>query len=391
MRVPGRLIKVLVVDDSPLMREIICSILTSDPTISVVGEASDGIQAVAKSSALQPDIITMDIEMPLMNGLEAISRIMAERPVPILVITSLSGVRTAFGAVSRGALDVMQKSDIDSGDALFLINKIKVLSGINVSLHQISMYKNLQSHSSGTSSTNSHFVNSMNTRNNAKIGVVSPKIFRPAGQTVSTSPSSIQGGYKNATVKRSIVAIAASIGGPHAISYILSRLPETFPVPIVIAQHVAAGFTQGMAQWLDAFTPLAVVAAHKGDIVLAGKVYLNPSELSMRITRHGSVCLSDNLPNQLYHPSCDYLLSSVADSFGQKSVGIILSGMGSDGVAGIKAIKSAGGVTIAQDEQSSVIFGMNGLAVQQGNVEHVLPLSMIPDHLLQLTYNGGAA
>ncbi|MBF0303315.1 MAG: chemotaxis-specific protein-glutamate methyltransferase CheB [Desulfamplus sp.] len=336
------MIRVLVVDDSSLIREMVRDILTSDPEIKVVGEASDGIQAVAKAVSLKPDIITMDIEMPLLNGLEAIPKIMAERPIPILVITSLSGVRTAFCAVSKGALDVVEKSDIDSDDGSRLIRKVKMLAGVDVAAHIAKMNRPIESSEQA-------------------------KSFK-----------------RDSALRKSIVAIASSTGGPYALSAILSKLPASFPVPIVVAQHVAAGFTQGMAEWLNTCTQLTVTSANSGEIVAPGRVYLNPSELDMRITSKGVIMLSESSAGQLYHPSCDQLLRSVADAFKEKSIGVILSGMGSDGVAGMKAIKSVGGTTIAQDEQSSVVFGMNGLAVQQGAVQRVLSLSMIPDYLIRL-------
>lgn len=367
---PDRLIRVLVADDSSLVREMVCDILTSDPAISIAGEAADGIEAVAKALSLKPDIITMDIEMPLLSGLEAISRIMAVNPVPILVITSLSGVRTAFDAVSKGALDVVEKSDIDPEDASRLVKKVKMLAGVDVVAHQIAMGIRIDQPNSN------HMSSSRSILNGYPISDTDTKPFIQSNKTDALTSSSI--------IKRRIVAIASSTGGPNALCNILSKLPATFPAPIVIAQHVAAGFTQGMAEWLNTRTPLDVTSARNGEVTSSGKVYLNPSESDMRVTRHGVILLSNGGEHQLYHPSCDHLFRSVAESFGQHSVGIILTGMGSDGVAGIKAIQSAGGATLAQDEHSSVVFGMNGLAVSQGAVQRVLTLDMIPDYLMNM-------
>jgi two-component system chemotaxis response regulator CheB len=181
-----------------------------------------------------------------------------------------------------------------------------------------------------------------------------------------------------------IVAIAASTGGPLALRAILSRLPAPFPIPMVIAQHVASGFTEGITEWLNTCTELKVERASHGMLTRPGHVYINPAEFSMRISRDGFIRLSEDEQNQLYHPSCDTLLCSVAESFGKNSIGIILSGMGGDGVRGMSSIKSAGGETIAQDEHSSVVFGMNGLAIKKGAVGKVLPLDKIPVVLMRL-------
>ncbi len=364
---PTRLIRVLVVDDSSLAREMVSDILTSDPEIVVVGEASNGIAALSKAISLNPDIITMDIEMPLLNGLEAIPKIMENRPIPILVITSLSGVRTAFDAVSKGALDVFEKSNIDQDDGTRLIKKIKMLASVDVAAHQLAI---------GRKSNTLTPQKNLNLRvsNIEQDSILEKRII--LSKELDFKKSCIS--------KRKIVAIASSTGGPQALSVILSKLPITFSAPIVIAQHVAAGFTEGMAQWLNSCTPLTVVSAKNGDRIDAGKVYINPSESVMQISPQGAILLSEVKEEQLYHPSCDHLLRSVANSFGKQAVGIILSGMGDDGVSGIRAIRSAGGVTIAQDEKSSVVFGMNGLAVHQGAVEQVLPLSMISGYLANL-------
>lgn len=346
MRRPSKIIRVLIVDDSPLARKMLLDILSSDPELRVVGEAKDGLEAVAKATNLKPDIVTMDIDMPVLNGLEAIERIMDQCPMPILAVTALSGVRMAFKAVTKGALDILDKSDIALDDGVTLIRKVKILAGVDVTVHQISMFK--------TDKSQAH------------------------------EPAKNMTQQRHKSPFRRIVAIAASTGGPQALSAILSQLPASFPVPIVIAQHVAAGFTEGIAEWLNTCTSLTVKSARHGEIITPGHIYLNPSEFLMKVNSQGLMQLSEETPGQLYHPSCDTLLCSVAEAFGKGAVGIILSGMGSDGVSGINSIRSSGGATLAQDEQSSVIFGMNGLAIKQGAVERVLPLNEIPGVLMWL-------
>lgn len=337
---PQQAIRVLIVDDSGMVRDMIRDILESDPYIRVVGEAANGMEAIAKVTTLQPDIVTMDIEMPVMGGLEAIERIIAENPVPILVVTALTGVRTAFAAVSKGALDVIEKPDISMDNVRNLIKKIRLLSKVDVAAHLQTMKKQ-----SG-----------------------------PVAVTERVSPRVQSNGR--------VVAIAASTGGPQAIYRILSQLPAGFPAPVVITQHIAEGFTQGMVDWLTMGTPLKVVVAGHGDILAAGSVYVNPAEHSMRITEQGMIILGSRESGQVYHPSCNTLLSSVAAAYRKGAVGLIMSGMGDDGVAGMQAIKSAGGVTLAQDAKSSVVYGMNRLAVERGYIRKVVALADIPAELM---------
>ena len=339
--------RILVVDDSRIVREMVSTILSSDPGLTIAGLATNGLEAVTKAASLKPDIITMDIEMPVMNGLEAIETIMTRQPTPILVLTSHSGVRVAFEAVSRGALDVVEKSDLEMENGAKLIRKVKLLARVDVVAHLKSKGK-------------------------------------PANPAPVRSELALPGGAK------SIVAMAASTGGPRALEQILTRLPAGFPVPIVISQHVADGFTQGMAEWLNSSSSLVVVSARKGDVLRPGHVYLNPSESSMKLTREGMVLLSPGDPAHVYHPSCNAMLGSVAASFGSKAVGVILTGMGDDGVAGMRAIKAAGGFTLAQDEKTSIVYGMNGAAVREGCIDRVESLDNIPERLIRLTADDGS-
>jgi len=339
---PAGDIRVLVVDDSGLVRDLIRAILESEPGISVVGEAVNGLEAIVKVASLKPDIVTMDIEMPVMGGLEAIEKIIAAHPVPILVVTALTGVRTAFAAVSKGALDVIEKPDISIENVKRLISKIRLLSNVDVSAHQLALGRK-----------------NVATEDN-----------RPVQGSVGVT-------------KAALVAIAASTGGPQAIHSILSRLPRTFPAPVIITQHIAEGFTQGMVDWLNAATPLTVVVAGNGDRPCAGHVYVNPAEHSMRITAQGVIVLGDREAGQVYNPSCNTLLCSVAATYKKEAIGLIMSGMGDDGVAGMNEIRMAGGTTLAQDAKSSVVFGMNRLAVERGYVQKVVTLDKIPAELMQ--------
>lgn len=334
------IIRVLLVDDSRLARDMIRAVLEAEPGIVVAGEAANGVEAIAMVASLKPDIVTMDIEMPVMGGLEAIEKIIARHPVPILVVTALAGVRTAFAAISNGALDVIEKPDISPESMQSLIGKIRYLARVDVPAH-------LQT-------------------------LRGKKSAAEAGGAV-VKKRSAQGG---------IVAIAASTGGPQAINAILPHLPAAFPFPIVITQHIADGFTQGMAEWLNGGTPLSVVMAVNGVRLLPGHVYINPAEHSMKISPQGVIILGNREAGQIYHPSCDTLLTSVAAAYRQGAIGLIMSGMGNDGVAGMQAIRMAGGVTLAQDAKSSVVFGMNGVAVERGYIHKIVALADIPAELM---------
>ena len=336
------IIRVLVVDDSGLVRDMIRAILESDPGIVVVGEASNGVEAIAGVASLKPDIVTMDIEMPVMGGLEAIERIIAEHPVPILVVTALSGVRTAFAAISKGALDVIEKPDISPVNVDKLVQKIRYLAKVDVPAH-----------------------------------------LKVAGNRDKAGPGSGAVPFHRGLPKRGVVAIAASTGGPQAIHSILSHLPAAFPFPVVITQHIAEGFTQGMVDWLNAGTPLAVVLAANGVRLEPGHAYINPAEHSMRISEQGMIILGNRDTSQIYNPCCNTLLKSVAEVYRKSAIGLIMSGMGDDGVAGMQAIKLAGGAALAQDATSSVVFGMNRLAVERGYIHKVVPLDKIPAELMQ--------
>lgn len=335
-------IRVLIVDDSGLVRELISTILGSDPEIVVVGEAADGKEAYEKVIELRPDIVTMDIEMPVLGGLEAIEKIMASYPVPILVITALTGVRTAFAAVSKGALDVIEKPDISIENVRKLITKVRLLGRVDINAQLKAMGKRPASSSNA--------------------------LKMPATRSKTTGK---------------VVTIVSSTGGPQALYKIFGQLPAVFPYPILVTQHIAEGFTQGMVDWLSGGTALKVQVATHGQRLQPGNVYVNPAEHTMTLSGQ-TITLGSQDTRLLYHPSCDTMLKSVAKEYGDRTISLILSGMGNDGVDGMRAIKTAGGSTLAQDANSSVVYGMNKLAVDKGHIDTVLPLDQIAAGLIQL-------
>ncbi len=335
-------IKVLIVDDSLTARRMLKFILSADNDIKVSGEAKNGKEAIERVKELNPDIVTMDIEMPEMNGLEAVERIMEEHAVPIIVITEKSVARYAFDAISRGALEIISKSDINMENASALINKIKLLAGVKVITH-----------------------------------------IRGKGGRKGNSLSQKQegGGFDKA------VAVACSTGGPKALSVILPELPQKFPFPVFVAQHISDGFTGGLVEWLNGISKIPVREGADGETIKEGTIYISPSERHMTIDKGNRIALVEKKPADIYHPSCNLLLASAADVFGAGAVGIILTGMGDDGVSGIKKIKEAGGLTIAQDEKTSAIFGMPRVAIESGCIDKVLPLNEIGREIVRIRGN----
>lgn len=335
-------IRVLVVDDSRLARELIAAILSNDEEIEIVGEAANGQEAIHQVVGLKPHIVTMDIVMPVMDGLAAIEQIMAHHAVPILVVTSKGDAHTAFAAISKGALDLVEKPSVNLENAREFIHKIKLLARVHVITH------------------------------------IRGKLPRREAVEVPQPAS------KAKTAERA-VAIASSTGGPEALSILLSALPENCPFPIVVAQHISDGFVAGLVEWLKRICKLQIRIGVEGEKIVPGTVYFSASERHMKINRHQAIAWVDRQPSDIYRPSCDLLLSSVAEVYGEKSIGIILTGMGHDGVLGIKKIREIGGRTIAQDEKTSVVFGMPRVAIENGFIDQILPVQEISGEVLRLT------
>lgn len=329
-------VRVMVVDDDAFAREVIVAILSEDDGIQVVGQAANGREAVEKAARLKPNLVTMDIEMPDMDGLEAIRRIMRAHAAPILVVTGTDDARLAYEAVSRGALEVVAKPSMDQ--SLEFRNKIKFLSKIKVISH----------------------------------------ILKDA----SPEPPQAIDTRRNRQSPPGVVAIAASTGGPKALAALLAALPEGC-LPIVVAQHITKTFAPGLVKWLDSLCRLTVKIGEPGEPLAAGRVYVSPADRHIAIDRRKCVAFEEHRPGDIYFPSCDVLLTSAATAYGPNAAGVILTGMGTDGLKGIRAIKAAGGATIAQDESSSAVYGMPKAAAESGAVDQVLPLSDIPGWIVK--------
>jgi two-component system chemotaxis response regulator CheB len=347
------MINTLIVDDSALARDILRDFLEGDENFKIIGEAADGEEGVQKILSLNPDLVTLDIEMPKKNGLEVIEEVMKKTSVPIVVITSHDTAKTAYEATLRGALEFYPKDTFSSS---LSPEKRK---GIYETLKRISSVKALKS----TSDSGSAF-------------------FEPV-------PSKQPG--RGGPVKREIhaVVIASSTGGPKALSRFFSLLPGNFPVPIVIVQHNSSGFDASFVQWLNTFTDLQVKLAEEGEIPKAGTVYIAQTDkhLELRLTAGQGMSLryNDAKPAGNQKPAADVLFRTAAESLKASVISVVLTGMGSDGAAGTQRIREMGGITLAQDEESSLIYGMPKAAAETGCVDIVLPLEKIPEELVRLT------
>lgn len=346
-------IRVLLADDSALARGLLRSFLEADGGFQVVGEARHGREAVEMARSLRPDLVTMDLEMPVMDGLEAIAEIMATKAVPILVVSSVADAANAYAAVAKGAVDVVSKPSLDPDEQRDFVAKARLVAKIPVITHVRALRV-------------------------ASIAVEAPPPRSQPALPVDLAAASGRAFF-----------IASSTGGPQALAHLLARLPADFPCPVLVAQHIADGFAAGMADWLGSLSPLPVRLAAQGDLVAPGIVYVAPSERHLAVTASRRLTLLERQPKDIYRPSCDALLESGAAVFGRRAVGIILTGMGRDGARGMAAIKDAGGTTIAQDEASSVIYGMNRVAVEQGAVERVLALDAIAAAMAELAGRSG--
>lgn len=341
-------VRVLVVDDSALMRKLIPMILERDPDIEVVGTAMDGAFALRKIAELQPDIVTLDLEMPRMDGLETLRMIMRGAPLPVIVFSTHSkeGAYSTFKALALGAIDFVPKPrNAAAGNlepvAVQLIEKIKVAK-----------------------------------RAGGRKSIPKPVLEAPPSSKKRSRP---------AVPPNRIIAIGISTGGPNALQYLLTQFPADFPATFVVVQHMPEGFTDMFARRLDECCALDVHEAKSGDLLIAGRVLICPGNRHMmvrRMPRGEMVVLSDTPPINGHRPSADVLFHSVAQEFGLTSVGIIMTGMGEDGAEGIGAIKAAGGMTIAQSEETCVVSGMPRAAMMKGFVQKVLPLDTLGAHLL---------
>jgi two-component system chemotaxis response regulator CheB len=381
-------IRVVVIDDSALMRRMITTLLERDPAIHVVGTARDGREAIAIVERLRPDIVTMDVRMPVMDGLEATEHLMAYCPTPIIVLTaSLASheVDITFRMLDAGALEVIEKPRVDTPLALEraahdLIRRIKLLSRTTVVTH---LRGRRRSGALGTAARRPPAA----PPERASRAVAGQDETRPARRLESVKANGRPSAPATAsTAGRAgfpVVVIGASTGGPRAVYQILSGLPRSFPGAILVVQHIAAGFSAGMAEWLASASVLPVRLAAEGDAITPGLVLVAPDQYDLLITPEAAVHLNNN-PLLIQRPAIDVTMQAAAEVFGARAIGVLLTGMGRDGAYGMLTIRRSGGHTIAQDEASSAIFGMPRAAIQLGAATEVLSPALIPARLVEV-------
>ena len=336
------MIRVLVVEDSPTVREFLLQILGSDPAIEVVATAETGEEALEAVERFRPDIITMDIHMPRMNGFDATRRIMETRPTPIVIVSGAADATDtakAFRAIESGALAVLSKpAGVGHPDhqqsTAELVRTVKLMSEVKV-VRRWPRYRS------------------------AEVVPETSLCKEIRLQTTRSQPR--------------IVAIGASTGGPPVLQTILAALPTNFPIPVLIVQHIAAGFTQGLVEWLAQSSSLSVHIPTHRQSVLPGHVYVAPDGMQMAVGADGHIELRLDEPENGLRPSVACLFRSVAKAYGPSAVGVLLTGMGKDGAWELKLMKEQGAVTIAQDRETSVVHGMPGEAIRIGGATYVLP------------------
>lgn len=332
-------VNVLVVDDSPLIRQLITDALQRDADVRVVGTAENGLEAIEKAAALKPQVITMDVDMPVMDGLTATERIMAEAPTPILVLTAdprNQAPELTHRALAVGALALRVKPALDAeAEMLTLAREVKLLSTVRVIRHVRGVKK-------GTMTSGSY--------EPVPSPVPAPFVGSPVG----------------------LVCVASSTGGPQVVQKLLADLPADFPAPLAIVQHINAAFSESLVSWLAGTSRLKVKVAADGDLLSPGVVLVAPPDGHLVVAQRGRVAVQKGPPRDGHVPSGSTLLESAAKAYGRRAVGLVLTGMGADGVEGLAAIRAAGGKTLAQSQESSVVYGMPGAAVARGVVDHVV-------------------
>ncbi|AOY82222.1 chemotaxis-specific protein-glutamate methyltransferase CheB [Moorena producens JHB] len=369
-------IRVLLVEDSPIALVALKRILNSSEQIEVVGEAGTGLEALNLIPKVQPDVICTDLHMPQMNGLELTSEVMALYPRPILVVSvsvQQEDTEQIFQLLDAGAVDILPKpsAGMTTDNHLLqqqLINKIKILSGVKVFTKN---RKSILGTEKQGSSGKGELPEMDYSTNQNQIGGVS--------QTGNLAAFS-----SNYYSKPRVVVIGASTGGPQALNEIFTQLPSNFPLPVICVQHISLGFLEGFIDWLASSCPLSVQIAQPGDMPKPGRIYFPPEQQHLELDAMGRFICSDSEPLEGHRPSVTVTFKSVAKFYGKATVGILLTGMGRDGATGMQTIAEVGGLTIAQDEATSLVFGMPKEAIALGVVKQVLAIGAIAPRLREL-------
>ena len=358
-------IKTLIVDDSAFARTIIVKRLSVDPEIQVIGVANDGIDALDKIKRLKPDVVTLDISMPRMDGLTALERIMAECPTPVIMLSALTGEQApaTISALELGAVDFFLKPSALNPAGMArqpdeLVEKVKIAAQVDLA----KMRRNRP-------------------RKNRAPTAREPASGRASKEdsTVGKVPRTGEGGYRG-----KVLVIGSSTGGPKALSQLVPELPAELPVPVLVVQHMPAGFTKSFAERLDQMSAVRVKEGEIGDPLEAGTVLLAPGDHHMVVTSTGRIALNQDPPVWGVRPSVDVTMVSVVNLYGDKTIGVVLTGMGSDGSRGTAEIKAWGGMVAVEHESTCAIYGMPRCVVEKGNADKVLPLPEMADEIVRM-------
>jgi two-component system chemotaxis response regulator CheB len=365
-------INALVVDDSALMRKVVSDILTEDPEIKVIATARNGLEAVEKVEKFRPDVVTLDVEMPVLDGLHALGYIMSECPTPVVMLTAIDSksAETTLNAFEYGAVDFIQKPSgnisLNIADiAQEIRTKVKMASKVDLK----------------------------------KLGFMEEHVKKARENEGKTLPTTQRKTIIKKNAHRTngkIIAIASSTGGPRALEQVIPKLPGDLKVPVVIVQHMPAGFTASLAQRLDGQSQLTVTEAKEGDVLHPGHAYLAPGNYHMEIVtvekrgiHHQIVSLNQKPREQGVRPCANILFKSLIPIYGQNIVAAVLTGMGADGADGVEEIKSAGGKAIAEDEKTCVVYGMPKAVVQRGLADSIVPLDKISVEIVRMLNSSG--
>jgi two-component system chemotaxis response regulator CheB len=340
---PREKIRVLVVDDSAFVRQALSRMIGSAPDMEVVGTAGDGAEGLQKVRELQPDVVTLDIKMPRVDGLVALQRIMAECPVPVLLLSSLTseGADVTLRGLELGAVDFVDKSRVEGP-----MNLLALADELQAKVRVLAWSREKRG---------------------------SPATAPALGEAVAAAPG-----------RPEVVVIGASTGGPPALQQIIPQLPASLALAVLVVQHMPVGFTRSLAERLAARSRLPVQEAVEGEVVQAGRVLIAPAGRHMKVRRRGNtvrVVLDDEPREALHRPSVDVLMASAAKAYGARVMGLLLTGMGADGVEGLRAIRQAGGLTLAESEETCIIFGMPKAALEAGVVDRAVPLHRLAEEI----------
>lgn len=393
MSQPNSPITVLIVDDSPFMRLTLQKILNQDPEIKVLDSARDGREGIEKLQTLRPQVVTMDVEMPVIDGLQALDEIMRWQPTPVIILSAVTteGAQATLKALDTGAFDVVAKPSGGSGADLQtfardLVNKVKAAAQVDplrLGKRGIAFRSKPQTSLKSTSMPGPNGASSSGTSLRSSVSALGATGLA-SGSTKSRVMES------NAVLPKhpiEIVAIGTSTGGPSALQNVLPQLPADFPVPVLVAQHMPPGFTGPLAQRLNGLCPLNVREGVHGEVLKAGTVYFAPAGKQLQVQRRGSQLIlhigEDSPIPTLYHPSVDVMFLSLAKEVGKGALGVVMTGMGNDGLRGMREIKALEGFAIAESEETCVVYGMPRSIVDAGLADRVIPLGEIGRNIVE--------